>query len=83
MLGCRVLGHRYRFTSSGRVMTWTCARGCGAEGQKVYDTPDDAARFARAFDKEDRRAVTSHPTLTMVPLWAFRKLTGRGDRPAS
>jgi hypothetical protein len=77
MLGCRVLGHRYRFSADGRVMRWDCARGCGAGGKKVYDTPAQAARYAAAFDEEDRDKVTGHPTVTMIPLWIARKLTGR------
>ena len=61
-------------------MTWSCARGCGAGGKKVYDAPADAARYAKVFDKEDRVNAASHPTLTMVPLWIMRTLTGRRGR---
>ena len=64
-------------------MTWSCARGCGAGGQKVYDTPADATRYAKVFDKEDRVNSTSHPTLTMVPLWVVRTLAGRRGRDAA
>jgi hypothetical protein len=77
MLACSVFGHRFRFSSAGRVMTWTCARGCGAGGQKVYDTAAEATRYAKAFDKEDRKAIGEHPTLTMLPLALARKVTGR------
>jgi hypothetical protein len=41
-LRCRVLGHRYRFTSGGNEMRWSCQRGCGAGGVKRYPTAADA-----------------------------------------
>jgi hypothetical protein len=40
MLRCRILGHRFRFTSSGPEMRWRCQRA--------------AARAAPRFDREDR-----------------------------
>jgi hypothetical protein len=57
MLRCRILGHRYRFSSEGTTMTWTCERGCGAGGSKRYPTADHASRYAAAFDREDRDDV--------------------------
>lgn len=52
MLCCRVLGHRFRFTSDGEILRWSCHRGCGAAGSKRYGGA--AARYAAAFDREDR-----------------------------
>jgi hypothetical protein len=53
-LACRVFGHRYRFAADGATMRWTCER-CGTlGGEKAYESPGDAERFARAFDREDR-----------------------------
>jgi hypothetical protein len=52
-VGCRVFGHRYRFEADGPTMRWTCERGCGAGGEKVYASAADAARYARTFDHRD------------------------------
>jgi hypothetical protein len=52
MLACRVFGHRMRFSAEGAEMRWSCARGCGAGGAKAYASPDQAARYAAAFDRE-------------------------------
>ena len=53
MLRCRLLGHRYRFTAEGALMRWDCAR-CGTPGgSKTYPSPEQAARYASAFDAED------------------------------
>ena len=49
VLACRLLGHRYRFTSEGVVMTWECQRGCGAFGRKLYEMAEQAANFTSAF----------------------------------
>ena len=54
MVRCRMLGHRFRFSSEGDTMRWSCQRECGAGGVKRYPTPEDAARYAGAFDREDR-----------------------------
>lgn len=63
-------------------MTWECERGCGSGGQKEYATADEAARFARAFDKRDasdlgRRA----PLLGLFPLRLWRWLRSRQETP--
>jgi hypothetical protein len=71
------MGHRYRFESDGNTMRWRCERDCGAAGEKVYPTADDARRYATAFDRRDsddlgRRA----PLFGLLPLRlarAFRK----------
>ncbi|HET7566847.1 MAG TPA: hypothetical protein VFJ91_02575 [Gaiellaceae bacterium] len=77
MLACRLLGHRFRFAAEGETMRWRCERGCGVGGEKTYASAEEAARFARAFDREDgaelgRRA----PFLGMFPLrlvWLLRR----------
>jgi hypothetical protein len=53
-LRCGLLGHRFRFSSDGDTMRWGCRRGCGAGGAKRYPTAQDAQRYARVFDREDR-----------------------------
>jgi hypothetical protein len=35
-------------------MRWTCERDCGAGGSKEYGDAGEAARYAAAFDREDR-----------------------------
>jgi hypothetical protein len=54
MLRCRLLGHRFRFTSEGSTMRWRCQRGCDAGGVKRYATAAEAQRYAAALDREDR-----------------------------
>jgi hypothetical protein len=77
MLACRVFGHRYRFWAEGRTMRWECSRDCGAAESKEYDTPEDAARFARAFDREDRDTIGRRAPLSLLPLRLARRLAGR------
>jgi hypothetical protein len=75
---CDLLGHRFRFTSEGNVMRWECVRGCGAGGEKRYPTADDAARYARAFDREDREDLGRRaPLIGLFPLRLYRALKGR------
>ena len=77
MLACRVLGHRYRFRADGTAMRWECERGCGAGGSKEYATAEDAARYATAFDREDRAELGRRaPFLGLFPLrfwWHLRR----------
>ena len=58
-------------------MLWTCERGCGAGGSKEYASASDAARYAAAFDREDRSELGRRaPLLGMFPLrmwWTLRK----------
>jgi hypothetical protein len=74
---CRVLGHRYRFRAEGATMSWACERGCGAGGSKEYPSSEDAARYAAAFDREDRSELGRRaPLLGMFPLrmwWTLRR----------
>jgi hypothetical protein len=81
MVRCRVLGHRFRFTSAGDTMRWTCVRGCGAGGAKRYPAASDAARYARAFDREDREDLGRRaPYFALFPLRIARTLRRRADR---
>jgi hypothetical protein len=74
VLACRLLGHRFRFTSDGSTMQWTCQRGCGAGGEKTYGSSADAARYAAAFDREDRDQLGRNKFLvSLVPLRLFRR----------
>ena len=69
MLRCRLLGHRFRFSSEGDEMRWQCARGCGAGGAKRYPTPEDARRYAGALDREDREDLGRRaPLVALLPL---------------
>lgn len=75
MLACRMLGHRYRFEADGRTMRWTCQRGCGAGGEKVYAAAKDARRYASAFDREDRDQLGRRaPLIGLLPLRIWRAL---------
>jgi hypothetical protein len=66
---CRLLGHRYRFWAEGEVMHWACERGCGQGGAKTYSSPIDAARYAAAFDHEDRDQLGRRaPLVGLLPL---------------
>jgi hypothetical protein len=78
MLTCRVVGHRLRYRSEGATLRWTCARGCGADGEKHYPTAEQAGRYARAFDREDRDDFGRRPLLSLLPLWLLRRARGGG-----
>ena len=74
MLACRVMGHRYRFSSDGVIMRWRCQRDCGAAGEKQYSSAQDAARYAAAFDREDRDAIKRAPVpFSLLPLRLFKR----------
>ena len=78
MLGCRLLGHRFRFASSGDTMTWTCVR-CGEGGSKTYASPEDAAMYARAFDRDPREGLGRRaPLFGLLPLRLWRMWRDRG-----
>jgi hypothetical protein len=73
MLRCAVLGHRYRFTADGSTMTWQCERCDVVGGSKDYATADEAARFASAFDREDRADLGRRaPLVGLLPLRLWR-----------
>jgi hypothetical protein len=77
-LACRVLGHRHRFRVEGATMTWACAR-CGAVGgSKRYASAEEAARYAAAFDREDREDLGRRaPLVAGLPLRLVRALRRR------
>jgi len=80
VLGCRVFGHRYRFSAAGPTMRWTCAR-CDAGGEKSYDSSAEAARYARAFDREDRDDLGRRaPLFAGFPLRLLRLWRRRAAR---
>lgn len=83
MLACRLLGHRPHFSAEGAVMRWSCERGCGAAGEKRYESAADADRYAAAFDKRDNRTLGRRaPFFGLFPLriwhWARKRRAGRG-----
>ena len=59
-------------------MLWECERGCGAGGSKDYATAQEAMRYARAFDREDRHDVGRRaPLVGLFPLRLYRSLRDR------
>jgi hypothetical protein len=72
------MGHRYRFSSGGAELRWSCVR-CGSPGgSKLYDTPDDAERYATAFNREDRQDLGRRaPLIGLLPLRLYRAFQRR------
>ncbi|MCW2951459.1 MAG: hypothetical protein JWQ48_629 [Conexibacter sp.] len=53
-------------------MRWACER-CGFEGgEKRYPTAEQAAGFARAFDREDRDELGRRAPVGLLPLRLLR-----------
>ena len=77
MLRCRLLGHRYRFASEAEAMQWQCERGCGATGSKRYPTPEDAQRYADAFDRRDQDTLGRRAPVGLTPLRLWRLIRRR------
>jgi hypothetical protein len=78
---CRLIGHRFRFWSEGETMRWECRRDCGAGGSKSYGSAEDAARYSRAFDHEDRGDLGKRaPLIGLFPLRLARALRLRRRR---
>jgi PHP family Zn ribbon phosphoesterase len=78
VLACRVLGHRYRFSADGPTMRWACARSCGSAGSKQYASAEEAQRYARELDIEDRdRPGRRPPLVSLLPLVVIRRLRRR------
>jgi hypothetical protein len=77
MLACRLLGHRYRFWAEGTTMRFACSRGCGEASSKVYPSAAEAARYAAAFDREDRDELGRRAPLSLLPLRLARRLARR------
>ena len=61
-------------------MRWTCARGCGAQGEKRYPSSADAERYARAFDRDTRPGAGPGTPLSVLPVRLARRLLRRGRR---
>jgi hypothetical protein len=77
MTRCRLLGHRYRFSNEGATMSWRCER-CEAGGSKRYGTAEEAGRYARAFDREDRADLGRRaPAFALLPLRLLRAMRRR------
>jgi hypothetical protein len=73
MLRCGMFGHRYRFAAVGDTMSWTCERCGAAGGSKQYASAEEAARFASAFDREDRSDLGRRaPLIGLLPLRVWR-----------
>jgi hypothetical protein len=77
VLRCRLLGHRYRFASVAEAMLWQCERGCGANGCKRYPTPENARRYANAFDRQDRDTLGRRAPAGLTPLRLWRLVRRR------
>jgi hypothetical protein len=60
-------------------MRWECERGCGSGGSKRYPTAEEANRYARAFDREDRRDLGRRTPVGALPLRLVRALRRRRD----
>lgn len=60
-------------------MTWECSRSCGAGGAKTYDSPERAARYAAAFDRDGSESLGRRaPLLGLLPLRLWRLARGGG-----
>jgi hypothetical protein len=72
-------------------MRWWCERSCGEGGSKDYPEPAAAARYAAAFNEDDRSALGRRaPLVGLLPLRIWngvrRRRAGRrhsGSDPAS
>jgi hypothetical protein len=81
MVACRVVGHRYRFRAEGTTMTWACERCGTVGGAKEYASPEDAARYARGLDREDRSDLGRRaPLVGLLPLRLWRTWRDRNTR---
>ena len=70
---CRLFGHRYRFDADGETMTWRCKRCGETGGSKTYASAEEAARYAHAFDREDRSDLGRRaPLVGLLPLRLWR-----------
>jgi hypothetical protein len=75
------MGHRPRFTADGATMRWQCRRGCGQRGSKRYATADEAARYARGLNREDRDDLGRRaPLVGLLPLRLVRAIRRRRAR---
>ncbi|MGH2873416.1 MAG: hypothetical protein ACRDL5_13275 [Solirubrobacteraceae bacterium] len=76
---CRLFGHRYRFSATGEVMSWSCQReGCTSTGSKRYRTATEAEHYAAALDREDRDQLGRRaPLFGLLPLRIWRRIVDR------
>lgn len=80
---CVVVGHRIRFRSQGRTMSWSCEWCGGRTGSKTYESAAAATKYARAFDRRDSAdAGRRAPILGMFPLRLWRLLRRRQESAA-
>jgi len=71
---CRVFGHQPMFSVDGRTMRWACERCGQAAGAKEYANPDEARRYATAFNKRDSDDLGKRaPLLGLLPLRLWRR----------
>jgi hypothetical protein len=77
MLRCRLLGHRFRFTSDGETLRWDCARGCGAGGAKRYPDAERAATMARGLGRDEDHDLGRNSPLGLFPLRLMRVVRRR------
>ena len=54
-------------------MRWSCSRGCGAGGEKRYESAERAARTRARSDREDRDDLGRRPLLSLLPLGLARR----------
>jgi hypothetical protein len=72
-LRCRAIGHRFRFTSDGASMRWTCQRCHELGGVKHYTSAAEAHTYATALDREDRDDLGRRaPLIAGLPLRLVR-----------
>jgi hypothetical protein len=74
-LACNVFGHRPAFHVDGATMRWACDR-CGRDaGAKDYGSPDEARRYAAAFNRRDTDDLGKRaPLIGLLPLRLWRRL---------
>jgi hypothetical protein len=71
---CRLFGHQPTFCADGATMRWACGRCGGATGAKIYDSAEQAHRYAAAFNKRDVEDVgTRAPLIALLPLRLWRR----------
>lgn len=81
MVRCQLIGHRPRFTAYGDTMRWECLRGCGEHGSKRYASVEEAARYARGLNREDREDLGRRaPLVGLLPLRLVRAIRRRRAR---
>lgn len=64
-------------------MTWQCERGCGAGGEKSYDSPELARMYAASLDKQDSAELGKRaPLIGLAPLRLYHWWKRRHRRQA-